>query len=157
MKWRIILIPDLLSEFGHRVHLLLWWWNFKSRSLMLVFTSNWLKFADKLSNGMLVTWALFSGEQTAKRQCFQRCLHPSAPKKVDQAAKDIMSRALQGSCDLGPVVEVWFSLVLKYLWHCLPSSGSKVSTLEQALIRTVRVWQGRERNDSLSVCFSVDL
>lgn len=31
-----------------------------------------------------------------------------------------MSRALQGSCDLGPVVEVWFPLVLKYLWHCLP-------------------------------------
>lgn len=92
---------------------------------------------------MLLTWALFSGEQTAKRQCFQKCLHPSSPQKVDQAAKDLMSRALEGSCDLGAVVEVWFSLVLEYLSHGLPFIGSKVTPLEQALIRTVRIWQGR--------------
>lgn len=93
----------------------------------------------KLSNGMLVTWALFSGEQTAKRQCFQRCLHPSSPKKEDQAAKDLMSRALQGSCDLRAVAEVYFFLVLEYQSHGLLFSGSKVTTLGQALIRTVRI------------------
>lgn len=61
---------------------------------------------------------------------------------MDQAAKDEMLcishvtlRALQGSCDLGAKVEVWFSLVLKFLSHCLPLNGSNLS---QALIR---IWK----------------
>lgn len=74
---------------------------------------------------------------------FPERLTSFCPKEVNQAAKDLMSRALQGSCDLGAAVKVWFSLVLEYLSCGLLFSGSKVSTLEQALIRTVRIWQGR--------------
>lgn len=114
----------------------------------------------ELSNGMLVT---------EHGHCFQwnRQIKDNIPinsyiflpkKKVDQAAKDEMLcishvtlRALQGSCNLGAKVEVWFSLVLKYLSHCLPLNGSKVSvpSTNQDLKGKAYLWSKNQIQDKV--------
>lgn len=75
---------------------------------------------------------------------------------MGQAAKDEMPRDLQGSCDPGAKVSSLVITCVQVSITLSSFSGSKVSTLDVALIRTVKILQGRGKR-RLNVCISKDL
>lgn len=58
---------------------------------MLAFKANWLKYADEAVkwNASHRAWALFSVEQTAKRQYSHKFLHLSTKKKKKKWIKQL--------------------------------------------------------------------